>query len=182
MDLEERYPTTLKFQPFVNDDGRVIEEESDYILRIQDGILPNWPAEVLKEWLYRHNTHMEEYSFLGFEKFQFQKETWDITQIPGRDAFKDEGFCDNFQSVDKRAASNPRDWLAHYMMREGTWNSPIILLDNKSDIYRHPNGRKLKSPYHLLEGHRRLSFLNGLIRLEKALKTHPLWIVRIAML
>ena len=69
MDHHELYPDLAKYLPTY--DGKRIETESDYLKRISSTILPNWPEEVLKEWLYRHAPHIDEYSFLGFEKFNF---------------------------------------------------------------------------------------------------------------
>lgn len=177
MDLEEIYPMTLKYQPLRDEDWRVVEEPSDYIHRMRQ-TLPNWPEELLEEWLYRHACCMEDYAFLNFEKFEFTLETWSLARIPGREAFKDESFCDSFQNIEERAQKNRHDWLAHYMLREGTWNTPIALLNNPGQ-YHFPTGEPLKYPYHLLEGHRRLSFLNSLRSLNKALLQHQVWIVKI---
>jgi hypothetical protein len=81
-------------------------------------------------------------------------------------------FCDSFQDVEIRARENAYDWLAHYMLREGTWNTPIVLFNNEAN-----QQSSLRTPFHLLEGHRRLSFLQGLIRLKKTLPRHTVWIV-----
>jgi hypothetical protein len=170
---EEIYPTTMQYQPHRDADGRVIEPASEYVLRMQNTFLRDWPAEVLREWLHRHADFMEDYAFLGFEKLHFEKVEWKLNQLPGREAFRDETFCDNFQNIEMRAADNQHDWLAHFMLKEGTWNTPIILLENSS------SKQELKAPYHLLEGHRRLSFLQGLKRLGKANPAHSLWIVRV---
>ncbi|HAJ61325.1 MAG TPA: hypothetical protein DCP31_20405 [Cyanobacteria bacterium UBA8543] len=121
---------------------------------------------------------MEDYAFLNLEKLRFTLETCLLEQIPGREAFKDESFCDSFQNIEERA-KNMDDWLAHYMLQEGTWNTPIVLLDNQDDRYNLLTGVLLKQPYHLLEGHRRLSFLNGLRRLNKARPRHKVWIAKI---
>jgi hypothetical protein len=175
--FEEAYPTTLKYQPLRGEHWRIAEAEEDYIARMRTGPLPNWPTEPLKEWLYRHAQNMEDYAFLGFEEFEFELETWDVDRFPGREAFRAEGFCDSFQNVEERAAANEHDWLAHYMIREHTWNTPIILLDNHSTPGFLQETR-LKTPYHLLEGHRRLSFLHGLKRLDLARPQHSVWVVR----
>jgi hypothetical protein len=175
--LEENYPTTLKYQPFRDEDWRVVEEQSDYIHRMRL-TLPNWPEELLQEWLYRHACCMERYAFLDFARFEFTQEVWTLACVPGLEAFNVEKFCDDFQNIEERAEKNTRDWLAHYMLRVGTWNTPIVLLDN-SDQYHFPTGEPLKYPYHLLEGHRRLSFLNGLRNLNKALPQHIVWIAKI---
>jgi len=176
--LNEFYPTTTQYQPYRDENGRVVESAVGYASRMQNGLLRQWPAEVLREWLHRHADFMEDYAFLGFEDFRFTRVLWDVAQLPGREAFRDESFCDSFQNVETRAADNQHDWLAQHMLREGTWNTPIILLHNPN-----PNPalqkREIKKPYHLLEGHRRLSFLQGLKRLGRALPEHLLWIVQI---
>ncbi|MDB9514299.1 hypothetical protein PN499_24160 [Kamptonema animale CS-326] len=177
MELEEIYPTTLKYQPSHDKDGEIIEDESDYILRIRQTMLPNWPEELLKEWLYRHPCHLEKYAFLNFERFKFMLETWFLEDIPGREAFDDENFLDRFQNIEERAESK-NDWLANYMLQTGTWNTPIVLLNNPGNYY-FPSEKPLKYPYHLIEGHRRLSFLNGLRRLNKALQKHQVWVINI---
>ncbi|MBG1261367.1 hypothetical protein [Nostoc commune] len=71
MDLEEIYPVPLKYQPFRDEDWRVVEEELDYVHRMQKGVLLNWPEELLKEWLYRHADCMEDYAFLNLERLKF---------------------------------------------------------------------------------------------------------------
>jgi hypothetical protein len=172
--FEQAYPNSLKYQPLRSEHWTAAEGEADYIARMVDGPLPNWPVEPLKEWLYRHASDMEDYAFLGFEGFEFELTTWDVGRLPGREAFRDERFCDSFQDVEDRAAANPHDWLAHYMLKAGTWNTPIILLDNRaqSGLLCQP---ELKTPYHLLEGHRRLSFVQGLKRLGRARAALKKW-------
>jgi hypothetical protein len=171
--LEEIYPTTMQYQPHRDGDWRVIEPSSEYVLRMQKTLLCHWPAEVLREWLHRHADFMEDYAFLGFENLHYEKVEWQLNQVPGREAFRDETCCDGFQNIEARAADNQHDWLAHFMLKEGTWNTPIILLENSIPT------EGMKAPYHLLEGHRRLSFLQGLKRLGTARPAHSLWIARV---
>ena len=178
MGLAILYPQTSKYQPLMDDKMNIVEEDSAYAKRMQGTFLPGWLDEVLREWLYRHNNSIEKYAFLEFERFLFTPVVLRLDQIPGREAFDDETFCDNFCNIEERA-KDPHDWLAQYMLREGTWNTPIILLDNCSGQHRFPDGKPLKNPIHLLEGHRRLSFLNGLKRIGKVKSKHKVWIVRI---
>lgn len=119
---------------------------------------------------------MERYAFLQFESFVFSKQVWSLKQMPGQEAFADPTFCRSFCNVEKRAA-NKRDWLANYMLERGTWNTPIILLSNECGQHKSSNGEKLRQPLHLLEGHRRLSFLTGLRQIGRALQHHPVWLV-----
>jgi len=176
--LRRRFPTTLAFQPLRDQDGEPCEDVDSYTHRMRNSVLKEWPEEVLREWLFRHADCMEDYAFLNFSRFHFRLETWTIDQLPGREAFASPQLCDEFQNVEKRAASR-YDWLARFMMEHGTWNTPPILLDSIQLIVRKPN-RPLRKPWHLLEGHRRLSFLQGLKRLELAQPDHVVWVVTIS--
>lgn len=167
---------TKIYEPFLDGNGRVIESVSDYARRMKNSVLPGWSEEVLVEWLYRHAGHVEKYAFLDFQTFTFSRQIWSLEKMPGREAFDDSRFCDSFSNVAERAARG-RDWLANYMLERGTWNTPIVLLGNKEGRHQFKNGRKLKQPFHLLEGHRRLSFLIGLRSKGKALPNHVVWLV-----
>jgi len=175
--LTELYPTTLKYQPVRDEYWRVVEDGLAYAERMRSGGLARWPQEVLVEWLHRHANDMEVYSFLGLERLRFESVTWPTDRIPGAAAFRDEEFCKNFQNVEERAAYSRHDWLTHYMLREGTWNTPIVLLDSTT-VADAAHGARLKTPFHLLEGHRRLAFLQGLSRLGKARPEHIIWLAR----
>jgi hypothetical protein len=167
-----------RFEPIHDEHDWVIEDSYAYAQRMQSTLLPKWPTEVLIEWFHRHAGSLEKYAFLKYEHFSFRRDTWYLEHIPDRRAFDDGSFCDSFMNIECRA-EDQHDWLANYMLRQGTWNTPIILLDNPDSQYKCPSGRFLKSPYHLLEGHRRLSFLNGLRQIGKALPQHEIWLVKL---
>ena len=164
-----------QFDPYRDKSDWVSEDPQAYASRMQSTLLPHWPTEVLIEWFHRHARDLYRYASLGYERFRFERQTWPLDHIPGREAFDDPKFCDSFIDIERRA-QNRHDWLAHYMLEQGTWNTPIILLNNSADEFAVGN-RPLKAPFHLLEGHRRLSFLNGLRRSGKAKSEHDVWIV-----
>ncbi len=176
--MSERDEYIGKFDPYRDKDGQVLETSEMYVKRMQTEHLPHWPEEVLTEWFYRHRGHLEKYAFLRYETFHFEQQTWPLAWIPGREAFDHGDFCDKFSNIQLRAEKKD-DWLANHMLKHGTWNTPIVLLHNLDSEYRFPCGKPLKSPYHLLEGHRRLSFLNGLRNIDKALAEHKMWLVRL---
>lgn len=108
----------------------------------------------------------------------FQRETWSLDAIPGCKAFRDPRFCEDFSNDLPLRASEARkmktpDWLAEYMLRERTWNTPIVLLDTRVP----PSDPRLRRPWQLLEGHRRLSFLIYLRRVGRAQSEHSVWMV-----
>lgn len=176
MDVKDAYPNSFRYQPYRNEDLKCIETESSYIERIRKNLLPNWPRELIKEWLFRHAVDIEKYTFLEFRNLVFEKRTWNINEMPGKEVYHDPMFFENFKNIKIRAELDPNDWLAHYMIENGTWNTSIVLLKNFQDKIHFPHGESLRSPYHLLEGHRRLAFLNGLKELNSASEYHDIWI------
>jgi len=150
------------------------EDFADYETRVSK-LLPTWPSEVLREWLY-HEEGEPTYAFLGFDRMAFSRHAWPLSRIPGREVFADPVFCDRFSA----SFADRDDWLAEYMREHGTWNTPPILLLNDAD-YCFPDGDPLRAPVHLLEGHRRLSFLNALRHARTAGPEHDVWIVTIRL-
>ena len=140
-------------------------------------LLPNWPEEVLVEWFHRHKYHLEDYAFLKYERFSFERVTFQTNDVPGLEAFLDPLFCQNPLDITQRAEMG--SWLAQYMLKNGTWNTPIILPKNEQQELRSPAGKQLGSPYHLLEGHNRLCFLIGMRERETAIDKHDVWLVTI---
>jgi hypothetical protein len=171
------WPSAAPYLPYLGRNEWREETVEEYVRRMQSTILPHWPEEPLREWLYRHYNDLETYEFLGYQSLRFERQTWELDDIPGREAFADPRFCDDF-SRDIEARSQGRDWLAQYMLEHGTWPTPILLLRNLDGALTYPGGEQLNQPYHLLEGHRRLSFLNSLRRSRQALPKHNVWLVR----
>lgn len=178
---DENDNVTSKFEPFKDDCGQVIELADDYVKRMQSGLLPNWPKEPLVECLHRHHEiFLDRYSFLAVDQFQFKHEIWQLNQIPGREAFKLASAFDEYYSGFEEQLKNPYNWLATFMVINGTWNTPVILLEHTEKRFQFPGGEEsLNSPYHLLEGHRRLSYLGWLRDHGRALPIHPVWVVTI---
>ena len=174
--VEDIYPTSTRYQPLRDRDLHIIESSENYVSRMRISVLPNWPNELLTEWLYRHAESIEKYTFLQFESFTFARDRWKLANIPRRESFEKESFCDDFCRIKERAHDG-HDWLANYMLREGTWNTPVVFLGNTFAQHRFPDGKLMKAPYHLLEGHRRLSFLVGLRKLRRANPEHDIWVV-----
>lgn len=167
-----------QFDPF-REGERIAESAEDYSARMRATLLPYWPDELLREWLHRHARHIDRYAFLRFERLRFARETWPLENIPGREAFLDPTFCNGFERIEARVrARHTHDWLAHFMMEHGTWNTPIVLL-RVSGRMRGTKWVPLQRPLHLLEGHRRLSFLVGLKRLGRAQPQHELWMAEV---
>jgi len=167
-----------QFDPLRDNADQIYEDPDSYAARMQAGPLPHWPKELLVEWLYRHERYLLRYAFLGFENLSFRSEVWPLASIPGREAFFHPESFRKINGVMEYVKQGC--WLAIYMVEHGTWNTPVVLLENSDASIQFPsilflNG-SMKSPFHLLEGHRRLSFLNGLRDIGKAGREHIVWI------
>ncbi|WP_146142915.1 hypothetical protein [Halomonas sp. ND22Bw] len=176
MNDEELEQYISQFAPFKDRAEFTSEAPEDYVKRMQP-LLPHWPEEVLVEWLYRHaGGCLADYAPLRFERFHFSLEEWPVEDIPGPEAFANPRMCENFSDIERRAAG-PHDWLAKYMLEHGTWNTPIVLLDNHDGGACEQTWGIIRTPWHLMEGHRRLSFLNGLRERGKAIDGHAVYVV-----
>ena len=67
------------------------------------------------------------------------------------------------------------------MQENGTWPVPPIVLNYERDLYA-TNGRVLRAPYNLLEGHHRLGYLKNLAEQgDYILDQHKIWLAHIAL-
>jgi len=164
-------------EPVRDEAGHVTEAAEEYARRMRAGPLPGWPAEVLRDWLHPNAGFLNKYACLEFESFHFKLEEWPLSRVPGRDAFDFPEFCDVFAAGFEERVRDGRDWLAAHMLNAGTWNQPVILLRNPAGKHVLANGHPLKQPFHLLDGHRRVSFLVALRQLGKAKPRHKVWVV-----
>ena len=167
------------YSPLLDDKDQVVEEVDDFARRMAVA-LPRFPRELVVEWLHWHGGCTGMYRFL-FDRLTFTREQWKAEQIPGREAFLDPGFCDAFSSTFDQRVENEHDWLPRFMNEHGTWNTPIVLLENtappRSLVVR---DTELRRPWHLLEGHRRLSFFVALRNRGQAHASHLVWVARFA--
>lgn len=160
------------------------EEEQEYIQRVLRD-LPHWPEEVIKSWLWWGKGLPTLFETLDLTRLSFEALDWPNEKIPGVEVFQS-GWGNNFEDAKldlDASVENPGSyWLADYMWEHGTWNTGIILFENRDpeQEIRTGYGQLFKQPYQLLEGHNRLTFLNRLIELGKAAPKHKLWIARLA--
>lgn len=167
-----------KYEPLLE------EKEQEYVQRVLRD-LPHWPEEVILSWLWWGGGLPTLFETLDLTRLSFKTQVWPTEEIPGIEVFHS-SWSNDFEK-DKRAldlavAKPGTRWLADYMWEHGTWNTGIILLENREPErqLRTGYGQLFKQPYQLLEGHNRLTFLNRLIDLGKAAPEHKLWIARLS--
>ena len=152
------------------------EDFENYYIRNKN-LLPNFPKEVFKEWLYRHYGYLELYGCLDFDKFKFTLEEWENEKI-----FSEITTIKN-RMLDMQGSQileEPKSYLQKYIYKYKTWPSPIIILKVENDYYDYENNL-LTGPYYLLEGHLRLGYFRKLykLHLDKLLPSHQIYVVRI---
>ena len=143
--------------------------------------LPNFPDCVLEQWIYRHFPAIEDYWWLGFEKFDFKQESWSNTKIMnliGSRMLVNQDYWGDELVLKK--TFRDKTWLGNYFHEYKTTPKPIIILKNDNDFID-PYDSKLFKPYHLLEGHMRLGYLRAHIRhsVEGTPNEHEVWVVTI---
>jgi hypothetical protein len=141
-----------------------VEPFAAYADRVS-GLLPNFPAPVLEQWLHRHFPDVASRFDWALDELTFRMESWSLEQIVD-DVRAWEGVR-NWTDFLLNEAQDGYCFLERYMVEHGTWPTPIIVLPNTRD-FRLSNGYPLERPVHLVEGHRRLGFLHALLE-------HPDW-------
>jgi hypothetical protein len=166
-----------RFSPKLGGNELPIESVAAYVKRMHATLLPNFPAEVLEEWFHRHWDSVDEYDSIPFERLVFRQEKWTVNQIPKREAYRDPSFFDELSDYSHFPwrLANKHDWLLWYMKEHGTWNSPPILFENTDDHFP----KEIHSPWHLLEGHRRVGLLHALASQGLTKDEHPVFICRL---
>lgn len=97
---------TSKYQPFRDSDERVIEDVASYARRMKSGVLPEWPEEVLVEWLYEHADFMWKYVSLGFETFSFLRNVGRWKKFPVERLLTMRDFVTPSQTLRKERATH----------------------------------------------------------------------------
>lgn len=144
-------------------------------------VLPHFPDDVLEQWVYRHwKGVFYNWGWLDFQSMRFSLEEWTTTNIQSKIQ------TPHIDTVNKLSGRmmNPlfqRSWLVQEMQLLGTWPVAPIVLHYERDLPM-LNGKTLKAPFNLLEGHHRLAYLRQMA--EQGLDVcehHKVWVVRIPL-
>ena len=145
-------------------------------------LLPNFPDEVLGDWLHRHwHDAVSDYGWLGFEGLNFERQEWKASDLLSKvESFMGEDLDRIRHWIPFYTDSNyaEGDWLIARMKAAKTWPGSILVLDNNQCLSL-PNGLGLGAPYHLVEGHHRLGFLHAMVETgEVSLGSkHGVWLL-----
>lgn len=137
-------------------------------------LLPHFPPAALGSWFSEHPLALETYHPLGLENLRFRLERWTAEAIGGAEILRTGTSLAKLQQ-DLEVSNR---WVRDGMMKNGTWNSPPIVLDVERSIipvsFTHP----LRDKKHLLEGHHRFAMAMLLAENGDPIE-HDFWIVTV---
>ncbi|MCS3457096.1 hypothetical protein M2366_003209 [Aeromonas sp. BIGb0405] len=159
-------------------DERNTESLPDYLDRVAP-LVPFIPQNVLAQWIYRHWRGFESnWSFIDLAQHRFECEAWPTAQIVTQVGSRHMEAIARWQELLNHNSYVRRSWLGDYMLSQGSWPEPIIVLATDEQS-RYPDGRAMPAPYCLLEGHHRLAYLRAMA-FEGASQQplHQIWLCR----
>lgn len=160
------------------------EDWLNYSLRITKEF-PNIPPEVLQQWIYAHHSdsRMEKnYGWIDYNKVKFSLKAWPTKNVLKINECEDfagavESHAETAKSSNIESFMRPED--LNYWKINGTWKTPIVVIETKKIFYPHV---RFKKPFQLIEGHTRLgrlkTFVNNSSKLAIA-KIHKIWLMQI---
>ncbi|MBK5275826.1 MAG: hypothetical protein JJE30_12330 [Desulfuromonadales bacterium] len=112
------------------------ESSEEYYQRVSPQ-LPNFPPEVVSQWLFHHfDSVMHRYSWLDFRSLVFSPQTWSTEDILAKVTAWNETAVENWKKALLTNQGFQSSRLGRYMISEGTWPVPPIIFNNTTDIKR----------------------------------------------
>lgn len=153
-------------------------DEQDAYVQYAQHYLPNFPREVLLEWIGRHGyEQMRRWKHVDLRSLRFEKVEWTAAEVA---RLKPMPHSEDYLQIGQNsmgacALSREGDWLAQQLLSDGTWPYPVVVIENDGTLSG-PSGAVPVGKV-LVEGHRRVSLL--LNTPQDMLKgTHTVWLAR----
>lgn len=146
------------------------------------GKLSHLHPQICEQWVYRHWNHSH-YSFLPLEKLSWRLEDWKTEEILNQTGIFDQGLISDeghtycSPAFDYEMIQNEYE-PSRTMDITGTWNIPILVLHSPSGFI-FEKGPRPDVRYWLIEGHKRIRYLNALVHHGKPSATHFLYLLRL---
>lgn len=159
----------------VSGEGEDQEEFEQWHQRVREQI-PHVPACVAEHWLCRHGIHTP-YDWLPLSRMRFERETWGLARVLSIGEGVEPLWSPNWSEDLDTDPNHYESELGQYMLANGTWPVPIIVLDNEAGL-QSPDGEPL-ARWHLIEGHMRSAYMDHLAKTGQAKETHQVWVTTI---
>lgn len=174
----------MKIPPRNDPSDFQIESFEDYYARWPNE-LAHVPESVVRMWMWEHNDQVIEFfdQCYDIDRWSFRLEKLDNKKI-----LEVRHFADELEKLDDIGDRLIKGLLvgyntAEYMLENGTFPCPIIVVENGGQYEHHRShpGEKMLEPYHLIEGNRRLAFVRALNRHNhpNLQDEHDVWVVTI---
>lgn len=152
------------------------ESRASYLYRVQP-LLPNFPEEVLIQWLYDHSQQINDHEWLNYPSIIFEKQKWETEQIPIDNLGNVEAVKSYMNHYLNGMRSEKVKPIASHFEQYGTWPIPPIFLSNPDGNLKYPSGYLCGTPYHLIEGHNRMSLFFVFKEQIKLAPKHELYLI-----
>jgi hypothetical protein len=139
--------------------------------------------QICEQWIYKYwdGTH---YGFLPLENLTWQLEEWKTDRIIKSIGIYADGLITDKDFQYCKAEHDIKIFKMGYepsitMERTGSWNIPILVLHSPSG-FAIEKGPRPDVHYWLIEGHKRIRYLNALAHCGKPADSHLLYVLSLA--
>ncbi len=171
--------TKGRYEPRLTSRHEYAESAEEYCQRM-GSLLPAFPGSVLTQWFYDHWAQIDGYAWLRFETLGFERMLWSVDDALSS-GIKDNRVVRTDQCHFETGVTTTRiQRIAAYFKAHGTWPVPPVFLANKEGTIVRPDGFRLTSPYHVLEGHHRAALFCAFAGRGAVTAEHEVWVATVA--
>jgi hypothetical protein len=147
--------------------------------------LQNLPKDVCEQWIYRHWEETE-YKFIPLESLSCQLDEWNTDRIVQSIGIWDEAlivdeghtYCSPIFDKEEVFLESERE-PRYTLDKTGTWNIPIVVLHSEDGFITF-RGKRQDIHYWLIEGHKRIRYLNVLRYFHQNNQIHRIYILSLS--
>ena len=173
------HPTAFEeYLPFLDDAGHVVEERSAHFQRVSR-LLPNFPENVLGQWIYEHWNDVGRFDWINFPRLEFRTESWTTEQIKSCGAATHPFVELHRRHFETGEGGRRTNRIARYMQQHGTWPVPPLFVENQAGSIKYPDGGLFCKPFHPIEGQHRVGVFMSLAQSGKLRSHHAIWRVSV---
>ena len=147
--------------------------------------LPQFPDDVIETWLWEHSSQIEEFTNYELNSLVFYERRFNIQELTPIGSERNSPTFLNLRQLKdtqyQKDMSSNKNWpmrrLVDYISKSGTWpRKPVIL--GTDFCQRKPNINKcaVLSPWHAVEGRRRIAVLIHLSEEVSLKSSHRAWV------
>jgi len=180
--MDNIYEVDKKYLPKRSKSDEYLETANEYCVRTKK-LLPNIPKEVLIQFFYKHSIlDINDYAWLDYRTLKLFKERWTSSFIINESGIKnnDKVIINKENHFESGYLTPLTKSIKNYLLKYHTWPGIPILLYNPENNMLSPSCYKYTSPYHPIDGNKRLAIFlslyeNGQIKSDRK---HLVWVVK----